>query len=373
MQQKEQVALLRKCLELVVAGSTQLGERQGFSPISRYQDVAGFEREIERLFRRLPVPLVHASKIPGSGDFRVVETHRGSILVTRDDQGKVRAFHNVCRHRGTQLVNEDRGCAQRFVCPYHAWTYSSQGQLVGVPHGDSCFPELDREQSGLVPVRVEQRFGFLWAVADDIRFEEYFAGLEVELDGLGLESHQVFAEDRHLWRSNWKLVAEGGLESYHFRQAHKATIAPYFYDNLSIYDQFGPHFRSVLPKRNLDELKSLPEDEWRLRDYTHLTYALFPMMTLLVQADHVVWVHAKPLAVDQTEIAVITLVPSSEADRKDYWRTNHDITTATLKEDFALAESIQKGLVSGANQALTFGRNEAALPALQQVVESYTC
>ena len=95
----------------------------------------------------------------------------------------------------------------------------------------------------------------------------------------------------------------------------------------------------------------------------------FPTTTLLVQADHLAWIQALPVSTDATEVRVATLVPAAEADRREHWDRNHAITCATLDEDFALAESIQSGLRSGANAALQFGRNEGALTALNAAID----
>ncbi len=369
MDPTQEVELLKRCMALAEQGSTQMGELQGSSAVCRYTDAGIYESEVENIFRRLPTPVAHISDLTESDSFITANTHRGSILVTRNAEGEIQAFHNVCRHRGTQLVEEGEGCAQRFTCPYHAWTYANDGQLVGVPHGDTAFPGMNRDDHGLVPVPVVSRFGFIWTGTEE-EVDQFFEGLHKDLEWLDLASHVVFAEDKKVWQCNWKIIAEGGLESYHFRQAHRATIAPYFYDNLSIYDRFGAHFRTVLPRRNMEMLKEQSESGWRLRDVTHLTYALLPMTTFLVQADHVVWLTARPLAVDQTEITLRTMVPLSENNRKDYWQTNHGITSATLNEDFALGESIQRGFANAANEVLTFGRNESALAELKFQVEA---
>lgn len=370
MNHDEEVALLNRCMRLAAESSTQIAEEGGSSPVSRYIDEQGYQAEVAGIFRKLPTPVAHVSQLSASDSFLTVETHHGSVLVTRDAQGTVRAFHNVCRHRGTQLVETPAGCSRRFSCPYHAWTYTNDGKLVGVPHGATAFPDLDRGQAGLVPLNIETRYGFIWLTADEVQLEDFLDGLHSDLEWLGLENHAIFASDTRVWQCNWKIIAEGGLESYHFRQAHASTIAPFFYDNLSIYDRFGPHFRTVLPKRNLEALKESPQSSWRLRDVTHMTYALLPMTTFLVQADHVVWLTARPLAVDQTEVTMRTLVPADDLDRAEHWQTNHDITAATLNEDFSLGESIQRGFINGANQVLTFGRNEGALVQLKDVIDT---
>ncbi len=371
MKHAEEVAILQRCIELARKGSTQLAAATGSADVSGYMDSQRYSLEAERIFRRLPQALAHVSQLEGRDTFLTTDSPWGSLLLTRDAQGEVRAFHNVCRHRGTRLVQTPHGCAQRFTCPYHAWTYSNQGALIGIPHGEICFPDLDRAE-GLVPVDCVVRFGFIWIGANAAGLDHHLAGIEADLDWLALDSLKVFTEEYRVWQANWKLIAEGGLESYHFRHAHRTTIAPHFYDNLSLYHRFGSHFRSVLPKRQLTDLDNVPQANWKLRDHVHMTYALFPSTTLLVQQDHIVWIQAIPQAIDRTAVRILTLVPGANSAQGEqpasYWQKNHAITCATLDEDFAMAENIQVGLASGANRILRFGRNEGALTEFQQVV-----
>ena len=122
---------------------------------------------------------------------------------------------------------------------------------------------------------------------------------------------------------------------------------------------------------------ALPEDNRSLRRAANLVYSVFPSAQLLVQEDHIVWIQALPLAPDRTRVRLATLVPAevdpndpgADAEAARHWRKNHEITARTLAEDFAIGESIQRGLSSGANDALRFGRFEGALDRFNRVVE----
>lgn len=373
MNRDQELQLLQRCLSHLQAGSTQQSESGGSSEVSRYLDVSRFALEQQHIFRESPLMLAHASELTEPHAFVTRQAPRGSVLLARDAQGQVRGFHNVCRHRGARLVDAQAGCAERFRCPYHAWTYSSSGELVGVPHQASAFPDLCREQNSLKPVNVIERHGFIWLADDADKLDAWLAPVAEDLQWLNLKQHRLLVRQEKIWRCNWKLIAEGGLESYHFRQAHSATIAPYFPDNCSLVEAFGPHFRTVLPKRSISALVAQPESEWSLREHTHMTYALFPSETLLVQRDHIAWIQAIPVAVDQTLVRIASLVPEVDQPHGHqpdaHWHTNHQITCATLDEDFAMGESIQSGLASGANTQLQFGRNEGALVAFNRIVD----
>lgn len=366
--------LLRRCLAMAGGDNGHHQGEEHVSPVGRYTDPARFDRELANIFQRRPVPYLHSSQLSETDSFRTLETPLGSVLVTRDAEGRARAFHNICRHRGTELVGESGGQATKFSCPYHAWTYSNRGELLAVPHGKSCFPSLQREQNGLLPLACEESLGFIWIGPAAAGAPLLPPCHQHNLGWLQLEALEVFAQDTRVWAANWKLIAEGGLETYHFRFAHKDTIAPYFLDNCAISDQFGEHTRTILPFANVTELADLDESRWSIRDHSHILYSLFPMSSLLVERDHVVWIHARPVAVDRTAITLTTLVPRSAGGRsekeRDYWHRNHEITVRTLDEDFVLGASIQRNLTSGSMENLRYGTTESPLHTFNQVVEA---
>ena len=116
-----------------------------------------------------------------------------------------------------------------------------------------------------------------------------------------------------------------------------------------------------------------PKESWSLRRETNLVYSVFPSAQLLIQEDHVVWVQGLPLAPDRAMVRIATLTPAdfdpTDTEAALHWRKNHDITVRTLAEDFAIGESIQSGLASGANDELHFGRFEGALDRFNRIVE----
>ena len=126
-----------------------------------YHDHEFFTAEKRAFLRSAPQVVCHVSEIPLPGDWRSLEYLGESVIVIRGDDGEARAFANVCRHRGSRLVDGSGGCAKVLTCPYHAWSYARDGRLVGVPHR-SEYPGLDAEKLGLVPVALEQWHGFLF-------------------------------------------------------------------------------------------------------------------------------------------------------------------------------------------------------------------
>ena len=375
MERETEIGLIEELLGLREAKSHYLDDEIEFNSVDQYQSEAIFQRERDQMFARLPAVAAHVSELPNPGDFVKREIAGRSILVTRDAQGEVHAFLNICRHRGTQLVDDESGCKHRFTCPYHAWSYANTGELVSLPHMDTGFPDLDKAEYSLKSLQCEERFGFIWVIATpdvSFDFDAYYAPIAAEAEGLDLANMAIAHEEKKVHNSNWKILVEGGIESYHFKVAHRKTIGPFFEDNLSSYQMLGDHMRSVLMRSSMHALRDQPIDQWRLRDHANIIYTFFPTTQLLVQKDHVVWINSRPVSAGQTELRLATLAPKSRLAEEAYWEKNHQITSTTLNEDFVIGESIQNGFASGANDVITFGRFEGALPEFNRTIKRHT-
>tara|TARA_R110002110_G_scaffold333755_2_gene544664 strand:- start:240378 stop:241520 length:1143 start_codon:yes stop_codon:yes gene_type:complete len=375
MDREIEVALLKELVELHECSSPFLDEHWVKIDCERYLSEAVFTRERDRIHRRLPQIAAHVSSLPGPGSFVTREVGGAALLLTRDRDGRVRAFYNLCRHRGAQLVPESSGCKHRFSCPYHAWTWSNTGELIAVPHEKNGFPGLNRAEHSLHFVPCEEHAGWIWVSlaegAENIDVPGHLGRMAEYIESMGANDHVIFDSVILNIPANWKLLVEGGLEAYHFRVAHRNTIAPLFLDNLSSYRCFGPHICSILPRSTLPELKQQPVDEWVLGEHANVLYSVFPTSQFLVQEDHFIWIQSSPVAADRTCLELSTMIPkqANTSERHDYWTKNHNLTIKTLIEDFDLAEGIQSGLLSGAKQHLNFGRFEGALAAFNQSVD----
>ena len=191
--------LIEELLGLRGAKTHFLDQAVEFNSVDHYQSEAIFKEERESIFTRLPAVAAHVCEILNPGDFVKREVGGRSIIVTRDAEGKSRAFLNVCRHRGTQLVSEESGCRHRFTCPYHAWTYANSGELVSAPHLKAGFPELDMAQYSLKALQCDERFGFIWVVVNSVAtvdFAQYFAPIADEAEALNLMTWPLLEKRR---------------------------------------------------------------------------------------------------------------------------------------------------------------------------------
>lgn len=370
MRRETEVNLIHAALDAVGEAQPRGDGDERWVPVEMYLDPERYERERARFHRSALNFVAHRSELPGPGAFRTVDVLGTPVLIVRDEGGRARAFLNVCRHRGATVELRERGVCKRFVCPYHAWTYRTDGGLAHVRHAHG-FPSLDLEQTSLRPLACIEHGPFVWVCPDpervDLELDDGARVLSDELAGFD-EGLVAFQTDSRVWRANWKLLVEGGLESYHFKIAHRDSIASLFTDTRSIFETFGGHLRSVLPRATLASLGERPEEEWRLVEHANVLYNLEPNATVLVQDGHYAIVSMSPVAVDATRIDVTTVGrPVADGPAGDKIRAflaaNHAFTLRTLEEDFRLAEQIQRGLATGANTHLRFATFEGALSA----------
>jgi phenylpropionate dioxygenase-like ring-hydroxylating dioxygenase large terminal subunit len=361
--------------DAVEGRAKQRGEA-AFSPVARYLDPQRHERELAAL-RRLPIAAAPSDWLREAGDWVARTLHGVPVLLLRGADGALRAFVNVCRHRGAELLPDgQRGSGrQRVVCPYHSWSYGVDGGLLGRPHGEE-FPQLPRERAGLVALPVAERCGFAWVVADaraGVDWDDWFGPLGAALDGLGYGADSVCTHERRFEHpANWKLPFDGNLETYHFQYAHRETIAHLFHDNLLLHEGFAhDHQRLVLPKRGLADLEATALDAETLGRHCNVIHFFFPATFVLWEGDHVNAFAVTPLAPDRCKVDSWLLAPREVHQRRrpEFWQQNHELFWRALDEDFALAASIQRGLASGANDALAFGTSEFPAERFERAVE----
>ncbi|MGA7923525.1 MAG: aromatic ring-hydroxylating dioxygenase subunit alpha [Thermoplasmata archaeon] len=189
---------------------------------SIYWDPNVFGAEMEKLFYRNWLCVGRDEDLPVPGDYLVRPIGNESLLFLRGTDGKVRGFYNVCRHRGTRLVTASEGSGLRtIVCPYHSWTYGSDGRLNGAPHTREL-EGFRREEYGLVPVRMDAWGGFLWANLDPdapaLR-DEYGAFFD-EVSRFPIEQLRRASRTVYEVEANWKILVENYSECYHCAPVH---------------------------------------------------------------------------------------------------------------------------------------------------------
>lgn len=392
-----QIALAAQCRD---GGGPQQFTRSTV-PASVYLDPARYAAEQQRMFKALPLILGPSAMLPENGTLMTHDGFGAPLILMRDRQGALRIFLNACRHRGTRLIDAPEPVKEPLlVCPYHAWAYALDGRLKGLPRPET-FPGLDKGAMGLVPVPSTEAAGLIWAApgirgqikdpaAPGIRGPEptQFAPycsvdadfslaegpLAADFDALGLREMHLYARRTHRVASNWKLIMDAFLESYHVQRLHQDTIAQFFEDGITAGDRVGPHMRSAVAR--LGGLDGVALADWpALRRIVTYAYQLFPGTVLVASPDYVNLMVLMPQAVGETLVEDFMLIPERPVTERaeDHWRRSWELLDGRVfgVEDFGAAEAGQKGLASGAVPALELGGLEQGIRAFHETVERY--
>lgn len=339
-----------------------------------YTDPARHVAEQARIFARAPLVIGPSALVAEAGTAVPHDGFGKPLLVTRDRHGEAHVFLNVCRHRGTRLIEgTEPVCAPRLVCPYHAWSYSLDGQLVGLPRPDA-FPGIDKEAFALKRLPTREAGGLIWFAFDEAASFVEADALGRDFDAFGLRDMHLFRRRTHDVAGNWKLVMDAFLESYHVARLHAQTIGRFFKDGVASADTIGPHQRSAVA-REIDEAAVRAGDWPTLRSAITYTYQMFPGTVLIVSPDYVNLMVLMPQAHDRVLVEDFMLIPEPPATDKarHHWEKSWNLLDGGVfaSEDFRAAALAQQGLASGAIDRVTLGTLEAGIRQFHDQVERH--
>jgi phenylpropionate dioxygenase-like ring-hydroxylating dioxygenase large terminal subunit len=370
MDRKEELTVGRRLLGHIDGRTTDLADDMFRNKVIAYscRDRARLERE--RLFRDHPIFMALSTRLPKPGDYLTEDVAGMPVLLVRAQDGAVKAFANVCRHRGAPVA---QGCgnARAFTCPYHAWTYDLSGKLLGTTD-KVAFAGLDLARHGLVPLPAAERHGMIFVRPKPVQpgengavdVDAVLGAMAADMEALRLDSYPMFSADRIAPRINWKFAVDTFLEGYHIPHLHRKTIGPYFIGNCGTFDGAGSNGRMCVARTSIEGVRALPEAERNYRPHVIVVYQLFPNTIVIWQVDHIEIWRAFPGRDDPGTCDVeMTIYKPAQSDRPDaYWEKNRDIAIRTvMEEDFPLGERMQIGFESGATGEVIYGRNEPSL------------
>lgn len=339
-----------------------------------YADPDFFALEVERIFRPSWQIVAHESDLPAPGDFHTLDYIGESILLIRGEDGAVRGFTNVCRHRGARIIDTPSGCAKKLVCPYHGWTYASDGRLTGVPMKASYGTGFVMADHGLAPVEVENFHGFLFARLRDDGGPSVAQMMAPYADEI---APYRFADLKPMGRVtlrpravNWKNIGDNYSDGLHIAVAHpglKRLMGDGYGVEASAHvdRMWGPILDR--PSANLSErayqhvlppVPHLPPERQRLWTY----FKLWPNFAFDIYPDQVDFMAWLPVSPTQTLIREISYaIPDDRREMKAArylnWRINRQVNV----EDTALVARVQAGMASQSFTVGPLSEDEVAL------------
>jgi Rieske 2Fe-2S family protein len=339
-----------------------------------------FEEEQEKIFARQWVLVGHQSEVARAGDFFLGDVAGESVIISRDRDGVVRGFYNVCRHRGTRLCEEGRGHAAAIQCPYHAWTYGLDGRLVGAPHMDEV-KGFQKEEFSLCPANLAIWEGFIFVnlANEAMPLEEWFAPLRRKFSQWNLPNLRSAKRVAYDVKANWKLMFENYAECYHCPGVHPMLSQVSPYDSAENDLTEGP-FLGGFMRINKGKSLTMSGDACALR-IEHppspssgaageqegkdrvFYYSIFPNMLLSMHPEYVMVHQLWPQAPDRTLIVCdwffhpdAFVRPSFKPeDAIEFW----DVTN---KQDWHVCELSQQGIASRAYEPGPYSSRES-IPA----------
>lgn len=347
-------------------GETFLSGQIRRVPARSYVNPDQWTAEIELLFRRLPLMLALTAELPCPGDYKAMDAAGLPVLISRDKLGTVRAFLNVCSHRGAPVASEGHGHCRRFTCKYHRWSFGQDGRLIAIADA-ATFGEIDKVGLGLRELPCAERAGLIFASltpGGPLDIDRFTRGFLDDFEGLGL-ADWTWLGNRVIEGANWKIAMDGYLEGYHFASLHPETILPRTPANCAHYEAFGPHQRIGFPQRRIAEaLKAVPRAQWGMQENNGFDFAriLFPNVSVFIAPEITQIAQLFPGPTPDRNRTVLTYLRREpirdEEDRAAAEAAMNFFRDVTYNEDYLIGLAVQKGLESGAHDEIVFGRNE---------------
>ena len=325
-----------------------------------YTSQAFYEREIERIFHKTWNFIGRQEEAPEPGDYFTVDLAGESIIVLRDQAGQMRAFFNICRHRGTRLV-EGRGNRRSFACPYHSWVFGLNGDLMGAAGMEETL-DFNRADWGLLPVRLEIWAGFLFVNFDAVAapLTDQLGDLPDRFASYDFETMICVRRKDYDLACNWKIYLENAMEEYHTPTVHRNSIGSQrcelTADPKGEWDAIfmaSPKTIAVLAEDAASAFDEIPTLSGRPKEGTFFT-ALYPSTFFATTQDCMWWLQQFPMGPNRTRISVGSCFPRTTVARPDFEEKvdkYYKRWDKSLPEDNDISERQQLGVSSAYSRA----------------------
>lgn len=346
-------------------------------PAETYYDQDIWEAEMKQIFRRIPLMLATTAEVREVGDYKAIDATGVQVLITRTRSGQVKAFLNMCTHRGACLVDEGRGRKHRFTCPYHAWTFSPDGDLVAV-YADKEFGDLDRSQYGLTELPCLERAGLIWVTLNPnstLDIELFLSGYDGMLAQFGFDTWHLQAT-QVLEGPNWKVAYDGYLDYYHLPILHGKSFGTDIGHTANYYF-WGPHSHLGRPDTAFQKYEDLPDEEWPLPELLAGVWTIFPHISIASfqgGGRSVMISQLFPGATPDTSTTIqyylMEKEPVTDDDQVEAKEQFDFLKFVVSEEDYRTGIALQKNLSFGAMDHVLYGRNEGGSQSFHKWVNA---
>jgi glycine betaine catabolism A len=356
----------RKTTESFVAGARTLEQ-----PYFTGREI--FAQEQAKIFAQLWVLVGHQSQLVKPGDYFLATVSDESLIVLRDQDSALRGFYNVCRHRGTRLCEEASGQVRAIQCPYHAWTYALDGQLIGAPHMENTLGFKKGDYS-LQQVQLALWEGFIFVNLSraPLSAKEWFAPLTGKFTHWNLPRLRSEKRITYEVRANWKLIFENYSECYHCPLVHPALARVSPYDSAENDLCEGPFLGGFMAIAKGSSLTMSGKtcarpvgDMMGEEDPRVFYYSIFPNMLLSLHPDYVMVHRLSPQSPERTVIDCNWLFHPEASGASDLGCNFQDAVEfwdMTNRQDWHVCELSQQGISSRAYQPGPYSPRES-IPA----------
>ncbi len=333
-------------------------EKARAMPPSVYTSPDFLKAELDGIFRRDWFCVGRASSLKEPGDYVTIHLADQPIIILRDRSGHLRAMSNVCRHRMSTLL-EGRGHVSSIVCPYHAWTYNLDGSLRGAP-AMTLNEGFCKEEYQLPRVRCQEWLGWVFVTlnpeAEDVA--SHLSGVEEHIGDYEMESYVETFHETHVWDTNWKVLAENFMESYHLPVCHAGTIG-----GLSKLDEMvcppgeaAFNYHTILKDDSLRIAMAHPNNTRLTGDRRRMTYllAIYPSLMITLTPGYFWYLTLHPEGVGKVRIGFgggMSLDYVNDADAQDNFKQLKTLLDDVNIEDRTCTERVYQGLCSEAAEA----------------------
>ena len=358
------VGLAKRLLAHNLNGTTDQADGIMVKPVADYTDNEIISSEVNKIFYDHPVPIALSAEFKENNSYKAAKVIDTPLLITRGEDGVVRTFINICKHRGAPVCPEGTGKKSKFNCTYHGWMYNNTGNLVNIFKSDT-FGDIDKSKIKLTELFCEERSGFIWACLNpDIKYDlnQWMNGFDAELDDIDLENWHLFKSIK-INGPMWKICWDGYTDGYHHHMVHPETVGKNTIVNLIAHDTYGPHQRFAFGLKNIDELSDIEEKDWEPENHLRLIHSVFPNSSIsAIQNEHCLVSIIFPSPDLQETVTTQYILCLKEPKTKEEIKKAEEFAelsrAAIIDEDYPINFKIQESIHSKANTEFLFGKNE---------------